>query len=134
VTERLTLSPDEERAILRKADGKSGVFIVAFVRGEIFGSADASRGKPSKDRYVTNLGIAPRKEVGGIGPGIATMQTLITCALSAGIRKLTLGVFAANRAALALYRRLGVIQAGRLKGQVVPRGKPVDEALMALWI
>ncbi len=134
MAEKLTLNPKEERAILRKADGESGVFIVAVVDGEIVGSADSSRGQWLKDRHVASLGIALQKDARGIGLGMAMMQTVITWARSVGIRKLTLGVFATNKPALALYRRLGFKQEGRMKGQVILRGKPVDEVHMALWL
>jgi len=62
------------------------------------------------------------------------LQTMIAWARSVGIRKLTLGVFASNTPAVALYRKLGFAQEGRSRGQVILRGRPVDELLMALWL
>jgi RimJ/RimL family protein N-acetyltransferase len=53
---------------------------------------------------------------------------------TSGVRKLTLGVFATNEVALRLYRRLGFPEEGRLRGQVILDGVPVDEILMALWL
>lgn len=134
MTERLLLTPREERAVFRKADGVSGLYLVAVIDGEIVGSADIERGRHSKDRHTANLGIALRRDSRGVGLGTAMMRTMIDWARSVGIRKLTLGVFSSNVRAVALYRRFGFTPEGRLKGQVILRRKPVDELLMALWL
>ena len=134
MTEQLDLSPKEERAVFRKADAKSGLYIVAVIAGEIVATADITRGRHSKNRHTAELGIALRKDARGAGLGTAMMQTMIEWARSIGVQKILLGVFASNKPALALYRRLGFIQEGRLRGQVKLRGKPVDELLMALWL
>jgi len=134
MTERLLLTPKEKRVVFRKADGESGLYIVAVIGGEIVGTADIARGRQSKNRHTASLGIALRRDIRGVGLGMAMMRTMIAWARSVGIRKLTLGVFARNIPALALYRRLGFVQEGRLRGQVILRRKPVDELLMALWL
>jgi RimJ/RimL family protein N-acetyltransferase len=134
MTEKLRLTRTEERAVFRKADGKSGLFLVAVIDGEIAGSADVARGRQSKNQHTASLGIALRKDARGVGLGLAMMQAMITWARSVRIRKLTLGVFANNIPAVALYRKLGFALEGRLKGQVILRKAPVDELLMALWL
>jgi RimJ/RimL family protein N-acetyltransferase len=134
MTERFAIRPKEERAFLRKTVGRSGLFIVAVLEGEIVGSADILRGRFAKNHHTASLGIGLRKEVRGAGLGTAMMKTMIGWARSVGIRKVTLGVFASNRHALALYRGLGFMQEGRLRGQVILRRKPVDELQLALWL
>lgn len=134
MTERMLKTPTEERAVLRRSDGKSSLYLVALIGGEIVGTADIGRGRQAKNRHTASLGIALRVDARGVGLGKALMETMIEWARSAGIRKLTLGVFASNSPALALYRKLGFHPEGRLKGQVILRGKPVDELLMALWL
>jgi RimJ/RimL family protein N-acetyltransferase len=134
MTERLKVTPKEERAVFRKADGKSELYIVAVIGREIVGSASIRRGLHLKNRHTASLGIGLRKDARGIGLGLAMMQVLIDWARSVGIRKLTLGVFAPNKAAIGLYRRLGFTLEGRLKRQVILRGRPVDELLMAHWL
>lgn len=134
MTERLLLTPKEERAVFRRADGKSELYIVAIIGGEIVGTADVARGRHSKNRHAASLGIAIRKDARGVGLGMAMMRAMIGWARSVGIRKLTLGVFASNTPAVALYRKLGFTQEGRLKEQVILKERPVDELLMALWL
>ena len=134
MTERFTLSPDEERALLRTYDGLAGLYLVAGIGGELVGGATFRRGTQAKNAHTANVGVALRAPVRGLGLGTALMQVGIGWARSVGIRKLTLGVFATNERALRLYRRLGFAEEGRLRGQVVLDGTPVDEVLMALWI
>ncbi|MCI4346673.1 MAG: GNAT family N-acetyltransferase [Thermoplasmata archaeon] len=134
MTEKLRHTPEEERAVFRSADGKAGLYLVAVCDGKIVGSADIARGRHSKNRHTAELGLALRKEARGIGLGTAMMRALIEWSRSVGLQKLTLGVFASNAPARALYRKLGFVQEGRLKGQVILRGKPVDELLLALWL
>ncbi len=134
MTERVLRTPKEERARFRQADGRAGLFLVAVIDGDIVGTSDIARGRHSKNRHTASLGIALRKDARGVGLGRAMIQEMIGWAQSQGIRKLTLGVFASNRPAVALYRKLGFTLEGRLKGQVILQGKPVDELLMALWV
>jgi RimJ/RimL family protein N-acetyltransferase len=134
MTERLTLSIRQEQRILRQFRGRAGCYLVAEQDGEIVGTATFARAKPEKSRHVGSLGIALRRDVRGRGLGRAMMEVGIEWARSAGIRKLTLGVFASNRRAIRLYRRLGFVPEGRLRGQVLLRGRPDDELLMALWL
>ena len=132
MTERLTRSLNAERALFRHADGKSGLYLVALLDGRIVGTSDIARGRHLKNRHTAGLGIAVRADARGLGLGTAMMRTMIAWARSVGVRKLTLGVFATNRRALTLYRKLGFVTEGRLRGQVILRGRAVDEILMAL--
>ncbi len=131
MTERLALTPAQERAVFRRADGKVELYLVAVVAGTIAGTANFARGSQTKNRHVANLGVALRKDVRGLGLGTAMMEAGMGWARSVGVRKLTLGVFATNRPARRLYRRLGFTVEGRLRNQVVLRGASVDEILMA---
>jgi RimJ/RimL family protein N-acetyltransferase len=134
MTERLTLTVREERARLRKADGVAELFLVATIDERLVGTANFARGRLSKGRHVAQLGIALRRDARGVGLGRAMMEAGIAWADSVGVRKLTLGVFATNRAAISLYRKLGFRTEARLKGQVMLRGALVDELLMVRWL
>jgi RimJ/RimL family protein N-acetyltransferase len=133
-TERVRRTPKEFRTRFRQANGKSAMFIVALVDGEVVGSADVARGELTKNRHTASFGIAIRTDARGVGLGMAMTRTIVKWATTVGVRKLTLSVFATNSRALSLYRKLGFAQEGRLRGQVILRGKPVDELLFALWL
>jgi RimJ/RimL family protein N-acetyltransferase len=134
MTERLVRTTKEERAVFRGAAGRSALTLVAVVNGVIVATADVARGRQSKNQHTASVGIALRKDTRGVGLGTAMMRAMIDWARSVGVRKLTLGVFASNTGALALYGKLGFLPEGRLKGQAILRRKPVDELLMALWL
>lgn len=134
MTERLPMTVDEEGEMIRKLDHRRTLFLVAVVDRKLVGSADIERGRQSKNAHTASLGIALRKPVRGLGLGKAMVEDLIRWARSEGIHKVTLGVFATNEGAIALYRQLGFSEEARLRGQVVLAGKPVDEVLMALWL
>jgi RimJ/RimL family protein N-acetyltransferase len=134
MTERFALTPDEERKILRTYDGLAGLYLVACIGEDLVGGATFLRGAQRKNAHTATVGVALRADARGLGLGAALMRVGIGWARSVGIRKLTLGVFATNERALRLYRTLGFAEEGRLRGQVILEGVPVDELLMALWV
>jgi len=134
MTEKLRMTADEERTYLRSLDRESTLFMVALVDGTIVASSDFQRGRQTKNAHTASLGIAVAKGMRGVGLGRAMLEEGLRWAKSVGIRKLTLGVFATNTGAIALYRSLGFEEEARLKGQVILGGRPVDEVLMCRWM
>ena len=134
MTEQLDKTVAEEDDFLRTLDPRATLYLVAIVNGQLVASADIHRGKFAKNAHTASLGIAVRKLVRGQGLGKAIMVDMIGWARSEGVRKVTLGVFATNESAIALYRELGFTEEGRLRGEVMLAGRPVDQVLMALWL
>ena len=134
MTERLPITPEEERELLRKINRNLTLFLVATLEGKIVGSADIQRGRHAKNAHTASLGIAISKEARGLGLGKAMMDDLLRWARNEKVRKVTLRVFASNDRAISLYRSFGFEEEGRLKGEVILGGQPVDELLMALWL
>jgi len=134
MTEKLRMTADEEAEMLRHIDQRRTLFLVAVADSKVVASADIQRGRESKNAHTASLGLALSKEVRGLGLGKAIMEDLLRWARSEQVRKVTLGVFATNAPALALYRDFGFVEEARLKGQVVLNGTAVDEVLMALWL
>lgn len=134
MTERITRTPEEIRRQFTETDSKRDLWLVGEVDGRVVAGADFRRGQASKNAHVATLGVAVRKEVRGLGLGEAMMRYGIDWAREIGVKKLRLGVFSTNERAIALYRKLGFEEEGRLKKEVVLRGEPVDEILMALWL
>ncbi len=134
MSERARFTVEEERKTLAEAARKNHTFFVAEVSGRLVGLMDVKRGEWEKNAHVGNLGISLLPEYRGLDLGYALMNLGIQWARGVGIRKLTLGVFATNERAIALYKKLGFVEEARLKGQVMLDGRPVDEILMALWL
>lgn len=134
MSERAPFTVEEERKTLKEGPRRNHAFFVAEVSGRLIGLMDVRRGEWEKNAHVGNLGISLLPEYRGLDLGSALMHVGIEWARVAGIRKLTLGVFATNERAIALYEKLGFVEEARLKGQVILDGMPVDEILMALWL
>jgi len=134
MTEQLEKTVAEEDDFLRTLDARKTLYLVAIVGGQLVATADIHRGKFEKNAHTASLGIAVRKAARGQGLGKVIMEDMLRWAKSEGVRKVTLGVFATNESAIALYRELGFTEEGRLRGEVVLSGQPVDELLMALWL
>lgn len=77
------------------------------------------------DAHVTNLLVDPEWRRRGVG--IELMKALIEGAIEVGARHLTLEVRAGNKAARALYARLGLAPVG------VRRGYYGDDDALILW-
>ena len=134
MTEVLPRSVEEVRRQFGDADPRRELWLLAEVEGTVAGGADFRRGVHTKNSHVVGLGVAILKGYRGIGLGDALMRAGIEWARDMGVKRLKLGVFETNERALALYRKLGFVEEGRLKGEVVLDGKSVDEILMALTL
>ena len=127
-------SVDEIARQFRDADPRSELWLMAEVDGRVVGGADFQRGRWTKNEHTATLGVLLTPAARGRGIGEVLMRHGIEWARSVGIRKLKLGVFASNERAVALYRRLGFVEEGRLRGEVVLDERPTDEIVMALWL
>ena len=83
---------------------------VAVGAGEVVGQLHVA---PSKAGYG-ELGMAIAREWRGRGVGSALMVAGIDWAREQGLHKLSLGVWPHNAAAIALYRKYGFVEEGRL--------------------
>jgi len=68
------------------------------------------------DLEVKRIYLLSRFQGGGIGRNL--MRAAEAVARGAGVRRLLLGVYSGNAAAIAFYRRLGYVQAGERSFQV----------------
>ncbi len=95
----------EARAASWTLDGT----LVAVAGAEIVGSVhlDASR------HGFGEIGMAVARDWRGRGVGSALLAAAIEWARERGLHKLSLGVFAHNAAAIALYRKFGFVEEGR---------------------
>ena len=66
--------------------------------------------------------------------GTALMAEAVRWAKEMGVEKLALSVYQHNEAALALYRKFGFQEEGRLTGHSRKSMGYVDEIVMGLWL
>ena len=122
------------RRRFRRSGGDDGVELVASVDGAVVGHLGATRERHPAARHVATLAVVVSEERRGEGIGTALLAEAIRWARGAGVEKLVLSVYPSNRRAIALYRRFGFREEGRLSRQSRKPYGYEDELLMARWV
>jgi diaminopimelate decarboxylase len=107
--------------------------VVALDGGRVVGHVYIQREAHPVTRHVATLGIAVSADRRGLGIGRALMAEAFRWARSAGVEKIMLSVYPTNHAAIALYRRFGFVEEGRLVGHSRKSTGYEDEILMSAW-
>jgi len=102
--------------------------------GHVVGHLYIQREDHPVTRHVASLGIAVSAEARGRGIGTALMDQAVRWARSVGVDKIVLSVYPNNTGAIALYRKFGFVQEGRLARHSRKSYGDEDEILMAAWI
>jgi diaminopimelate decarboxylase len=108
--------------------------VVALDGGRVVGHVYIQREAHPVTRHVATLGIAVSADRRGLGIGRALMGEAFRWAASFGVKKIMLSVYPHNHAAIALYRRFGFVEEGRLVGHSHKSTGYEDEILMSAWI
>lgn len=123
VAERL--APQGDRAVLG-----------AFVGGELVGVVGVMREghrKLAHKAFIWGMYVAPAARKRGIGRELVA-KALSFAATGLAVRQVTLGVNAANEAAIALYERMGFKAYGREPCFMLVDGVPQDEVQMVCFL
>lgn len=113
---------------------QQAVFLTAWVGKELAGVCGIERRTSGQRRtlHVGGFGITVAKKFRAQGVGrqlsLATLEAAKTGV--PGLEIIELGVFATNKAAIALYKKLGFKPYGRLPKSLKYKGKYVDEIFM----
>ncbi len=108
--------------------------VVALDGGRVVGHVFVQREVHPVTRHVATLGIAVAADHRGRGIGATLMGESLRWARSVGVEKIMLSVYPHNHAAIALYRRFGFVEEGRLVGHSRKSSGYEDEILMSVWI
>lgn len=104
----------ESLFLAEKTASKNEIEIVAFVDGQLVGSAGIEAvGSNYKIMHRAEFGIAIAKAYWGLGLGKAMTEACIVCARRAGYAQLELNVLSENQSAITLYRKCGFAEYGR---------------------
>ncbi|MBZ5758505.1 MULTISPECIES: GNAT family N-acetyltransferase [Rhizobium] len=121
---------DDTRRWLSKAEAQSPR-LVAVLDGRIVGNAGLRRFE-GRRQHVGSIGMGVHDAYTGRGIGSTLIGALLDCADNwLNIRRVELTVYADNAAAIALYKRFGFIEEGRLKDFAFRAGSYVDALTMA---
>ena len=108
--------------------------VVGLDGGRVVGHVFVQREVHPVTRHVATLGIAVAIDHRGRGIGAALMGEAFRWAGSVGVEKIMLSVYPHNLPAIALYRRFGFVEEGRLMGHSRKSSGYEDEILMSVWI
>ncbi|GIU96282.1 MAG: hypothetical protein KatS3mg013_0085 [Actinomycetota bacterium] len=134
--------PDEQvherpRAVFRRfrrSWSAEGAEIVAVEAGRVVGHLALDRERHPAHRHVATLGMVVAAERRGRGIGTAMLAVALRWAREVGVRKLVLSVYPDNVRAIALYRRFGFVEEGRLARRSRTSYGYRDEVVMARWV
>ena len=134
-TERVTGTVRTYRRRFRRPwTDREAQIVAADTEGDVVGHIYIERESHPVTRHVASLGIAVSAGARGRGIGAALMVEALRWARSVGVEKVVLSVYPNNMVAIALYRRFGFIQEGRLARHSRKSYGDEDEILMAAWI
>ncbi len=122
------------RRRFRRSWTDEGAEIVAVEGDRVVGHVGIQREELPATRHVATLGLSVAEERRGRGIGSALLATALRWARGAGVEKIVLSVYPHNTAAVALYRKFGFLEEGRLSRQSRKSYGYEDEILMAAWI
>ena len=108
--------------------------IVAVEGDRVVGHLFIQRESHPVTHHVATLGIAVAADRRGRGVGTALMAEAVRWARGAGVEKLVLSVYPHNTGAIALYRKFGFVEEGRLSRQSHKSYGYEDELLMGAWL
>jgi RimJ/RimL family protein N-acetyltransferase len=123
----------EYRELFRDSVNNNGARFAAVAGRDVVGSVRIARINTPARRHVAFLAMAVGATWRRKGIGAALLNEGLRWASSAELEKVTLGVYASNEAAIALYRKFGFVEEGRLRRQSKKATGYEDEILMARW-
>lgn len=135
VDKRVSLKQEEAWLSARLSEIRSRTTVILLVvrDGRVLGSCHMSK-LPGKHSHRASIGVALMKEVRGMGVGEAIMRKTIEVGARRlrGIESVDLSAFDYNNRALALYRKLGFVEYGRIPRSAKEGDEYFDEVLMRL--
>lgn len=108
------------------------VFLVAFLDGELVGTANLAGSTRTRLAHRAGLGIAVERRAWGQGVGTALMHQLLAWARSTDLEIIDLEVRSDNLRAIRPYERFGFVRYARYEGFFKIDGKPISCDLMRL--
>ena len=112
---------------------KIGVYLVAEYDGQLVGHAFLEPFHLQSLRHVADLNIAVHLGWQKKGIGTKLLERIIEWAKnSSALEKIQLNVRASNSIAIALYKKMGFKEEGRLKNRVKVKDRYIDDVIMGL--
>lgn len=127
---------EEQRSYLESLSGREVFHVATAASGDVIGYQSLDLYSPvlPSMAHVGQLGTFLLPEWRGHGVGQALFNATRRYAASVGYRKLVIQVRASNVPAQTFYRRVGFLECGRFRAQVIIDGRPDDEIVMEFFL
>ena len=133
-TERVTARVGDYRRRFRRAWDERGAHLVAVEGDRVVGSLSIRRDDHPATFHVATLGMFVVSTHRGLGIGSALMAEALRWAREQHVERVELTVYPHNEPAIALYRRFGFLEEGRMIRHAKKSYGYEDEILMAVWL
>jgi diaminopimelate decarboxylase len=131
-TESVGRSTGHYRRRFRRSWDERGAHVLALAGSRVVGSVSIHRDEHPTTRHVATLGMFVTADHRDRGIGGALLDAAMRWARAFGIERVELSVYPDNAPALALYRRFGFVEEGRLVRRSKKSYGYEDEILMAV--
>ena len=135
--EEFEMTAEQEREwIQAHYDKPAHIALVSEINESLVGFLGFENGSRKRLAHQGTLHMSVRAQFRGKGIGKALLQSLIDWAEeNPAIDKVALSVFAANRPAINLYKKMGFLEEGRrLRAIKIKDGQYVDDILMYRFV
>ena len=133
-TERVASGVGDYRRRFRRSWTDRAAHLVALDDGRVVASLSIRRDDQPATWHVATLGMFVVSSHRGRGIGTALMTEAVRWAREHAVERIELTVYPHNEPAIALYRRFGFVEEGRLVRHAKKSYGYEDEILMALWL
>ncbi len=132
--DEVTMTLEQEEAFIERINQSANSYmIICLVDGKHAGNCSMQFHDKRKVRHRGEVAIALVKEFWGMGIGTFMFEEMLQLAREYGASQLELGMVDGNERGLALYRKMGFREYGRLPNAFHQKdGTMRDEILMAL--
>jgi RimJ/RimL family protein N-acetyltransferase len=125
---------EEEKYLKGIIEDKKSLHLFLIINDEVMGSARIAIGSNTR-AHVGELGISLRKEARGIGLGERLLKEIMKISIKEfKLKIVTLDVYAKNKIAQNLYKKVGFQKIGIIKGGAQYFGKYEDIVIMAKYL
>lgn len=133
-TERVDRSRRFYRRRFRRPWDERAAHLLAVEGDHVVGSLSIRRDDHPATSHVATFGMFVVASHRGRGLGSALLEEALRWARRFGVERVELTVYPSNEAAIALYRKFGFTEEGRLVRHAKKSYGYEDEILMALWL
>ncbi len=130
--DEVTITPEQEREYIEKLNAAPRqAMILAEVDGQLAGNCTFHPiGGRTRNRHRCSIGIALYEKFWGLGIGSAMFDLLLEEAARCGFEQAELEVRARNERAIALYKKKGFTETGRIPHAAKHRDGSYDDDLI----